>query len=136
MAEDEEVAAIPLVEERLSIAKQQIEAGRLRVHIAVEEREENVPVEIAHDEIEVERVAKNQPVTAIPSVRLEGNVTIIPVVEEVVVVEKQLMLVEEIHIRRKSMTSTQHVPVSLRSERATIDEGDGARNLDPVGENA
>jgi hypothetical protein len=66
MTEHEEVAAIPLVEERLSIAKRQVEAGRLRVRITVDEREERVPVELAHDEMVIERVPKNLPVAALP----------------------------------------------------------------------
>ena len=125
MAEPEEVAAIPLVEERVSIAKRQVESGRLRVRISVEEREERVPVELAHDEVEIQRIPKNLPLSELPGVRLEGSVTIIPVVEEVVVVEKRLVLVEEIHVRRTTGKATQEIPVSLRSESAAI-ERDGA----------
>jgi uncharacterized protein (TIGR02271 family) len=126
MADQQEVAAIPLVEERLAVAKRQVEAGRLRVRVSVEEREERVPVTLAHDEVEVERVPKNLAVSELPSVRLEGNTTIIPVVEEVVVVEKRLMLVEEIHVRRKSSTTTEEIPVTLRSEQVSIERGDDA----------
>jgi uncharacterized protein (TIGR02271 family) len=126
MANQQEVAAIPLVEERLAVAKRQVEAGRLRVRVSVEEREERVPVTLAHDEVEVERVPKNLAVSELPSVRLEGNTTIIPVVEEVVVVEKRLMLVEEIHVRRKSSTTTEEIPVTLRSEQVSIERGDDA----------
>jgi uncharacterized protein (TIGR02271 family) len=127
MDKQEEVAAIPLVEERLSIEKRQVEAGRLRVRISVTEHEERVPVELNHDEVEVERVPRNVPLSELPGVRLEGNTTIIPVVEEVVVVEKRLMLVEEIHVRRKSTLRTEEVPVMLRSEEAAIErDGDGA----------
>jgi uncharacterized protein (TIGR02271 family) len=125
MTKQEEVAAIPLVEERLSIAKRQVETGRLRVAIKVEQREELVPVELAHDEVEIERVPKNVAVSELPGVRLEGNTTVIPVVEEVVVVEKRLVLVEEIHVRRKVATTTEQIPVMLRAEQATV-ERDGA----------
>lgn len=122
MAEEQEVAAIPLVEERVSISKRQVETGRYRVRVSVEEREESVPVELAHDEVEIERVAKNVPLSELPSVRLEGSTTVIPVVEEVVVVEKRLVLVEEIHIRRKSAVQTEHVPVTLRSEQVHVEQ--------------
>jgi len=121
MREQEQVAAIPLVEERVSIAKRQVESERVQVRISVEEREESVPVELAHDQVEVERVPRNVPVSELPSVRHEGNTTIIPVVEEVVVLEKRMVLVEEIHVRRVSATTTEHVPVVIRSERASID---------------
>lgn len=121
MREQEEVAAIPLVEERVSIAKRQVESERLHVRISVNEREERVPVELAHDQVEVERVPRNVPVSELPLVRHEGNTTIIPVVEEVVVLEKRMVLVEEIHVRRVTATTTEHVPVLIRSEQASID---------------
>jgi uncharacterized protein (TIGR02271 family) len=128
MTEEQEVAAIPLVEERISIDKRQVETGRHRIRITVEEREENVPVELAHDEVVIERVPKNQPLQSLPSVRLEGTTTVIPVVEEVVVVEKRLVLVEEIHVRRKSTKAVREVPVTLRAEQVAIEQdriGDG-----------
>jgi uncharacterized protein (TIGR02271 family) len=121
----EDVAAIPLVEERLSVAKRQVESGRVRVHVTVEEREQVVTEQLLHDDLEIERVPRNVRVSEVPHVRLEGNTTIVPVVEEVLVVEKVLMLVEEIHICRRSVPEEAQIPVSLRSERANI-ERDGA----------
>jgi uncharacterized protein (TIGR02271 family) len=121
MAQEQEVAAIPLVEERVSIAKREVETGRYRIRVRVEERQEMVPAELSHDEVEIERVPMNRTLTALPSVRLEGSTTVIPVVEEVVVVEKKLVLVEEIHVRRKSEVRTEQVPVTLRSEQAEIE---------------
>ena len=121
MTEEQEVAAIPLVEERVSVAKREVETGRFRIRVTVEERQDIVPAELAHDEVEIERVPMNQTLSQLPSVRLEGSTTIIPVVEEVVVVEKKLVLVEEIHVRRKSNVRTQDIPVTLRSEQAEIE---------------
>jgi uncharacterized protein (TIGR02271 family) len=121
MTQEQEVAAIPLVEERVSIAKREVETGRFRIRVTVEERQDIVPTELAHDEVEIERVPMNQTLSQLPSVRLEGSTTIIPVVEEVVVVEKKLVLVEEIHVRRKSNVRTQDIPVTLRSEQAEIE---------------
>jgi uncharacterized protein (TIGR02271 family) len=121
MAEQEEVASIPLVEERLAVSKKEVETGRLRVRISVEEREERVDAELARDEVEIRRVPKNEPLSDIPGVRTEGDVTIIPVVEEQLVVEKRLVLVEEIHVVRKSETERRDIPVTLRTEHADIE---------------
>ena len=125
MTEEQEVAAIPLVEERVNIAKREVETGRLRINVTVEEKHQDVAVDLASEEVEIERVPVNKAVTHLPSVRLEGSTTIIPVVEEVVVVEKRLMLVEEIHVRRKSSTETRSIPVTLKSEQVRIDRSDG-----------
>jgi len=124
MTETEEVAAIPLVEERLEVGKRQVESGRVSVRVAVDTREEIVPAKLAHDEVEVRRVPRNVAVTELPGVRLEGDTTIIPVVEEQLVFEKRLVLVEEIHVVRRTRTAVEEIPVVLRSERAEI-ERDG-----------
>ncbi|MGE5563099.1 MAG: DUF2382 domain-containing protein [Bacillota bacterium] len=129
----EEVAAIPLVEERLSVAKRQVESGRVRVHVTVEEHEEIVTEQLLHDDLQIERVPRNVRLTEVPHVRLEGNTTIVPVVEEVLVVEKALVLVEEIHICRRSVPEETQIPVTLRVERASV-ERDPARDTPAAAE--
>jgi uncharacterized protein (TIGR02271 family) len=124
MTETEEVAAIPLVEERVEVGKKRVESGRVKVRVAVDAREEMVPAELSRDEVEIRRVPRNQAVSELPAVRLEGDTTIIPVVEEQLVVEKRLVLVEEIHVVRRTRTAVEEIPVTLRSERAEI-ERDG-----------
>jgi uncharacterized protein (TIGR02271 family) len=128
----EEVAAIPLVEERLSVAKRQVESGRVRVQVTVEERQETVTEQLMHDDLQIERVPRNVRLTEVPHVRLEGNTTIVPVVEEVLVVEKALMLVEEIHICRKSVSEPTEIPVTLRAERVKVERDPGAETAAPV----
>ena len=123
----EELAAIPLVEERLSITKRQVEAGRVRVHVTVAEREETITEQLSRDDVQIERVPRNVRLSEMPHVRLEGSTTIIPVVEEVVVVEKALVLVEEIHVRRATASESVQIPVTLRSERARVErDADGS----------
>ena len=117
----EEVAAIPLVEERLEVTKRAVESGRVRVHVTVEERQQEISQELLRDDVEVERIPRNVAISELPHVRLEGTTTIVPVVEEVVVVEKRLMLVEEIHIRRRSETEVRTIPITIRSEQARIE---------------
>jgi uncharacterized protein (TIGR02271 family) len=134
MTEEQEVAVIPLVEERLDIAKREVETGRVRVRIHVDEREETLAAELTRDAVEIRRVARNVPLAELPTVRLEGNVTVIPVVEEQLVVEKRLVLVEEIHVLRKREVVNEAVPATVRAERAEI-ERDGAVET-PVGAEA
>jgi len=120
----EEVAAIPLVEERISITKREVESGRVRVHVTVEERAETIAEQLSRDDVEIEHVPRNVRLTEMPHVRHEGTTTIIPVVEEVAVIDKALVLVEEIHIRRRTTSESVEIPVTLRSERAKIERLD------------
>lgn len=131
--EVEEMAAIPLVEERLSVAKRQVESGRVRVRVSVEEREEMITEQLLHDDLHIERVPRNVRLTELPHVRLEGNTTIVPVVEEVLVVEKALVLIEEIHICRRSVSEEARISVGVRAERAKVEREAGAESATPGG---
>jgi uncharacterized protein (TIGR02271 family) len=134
-AAPQEVAAIPLVEERVLVAKRQVESGRVRIHVTVDERQETVTEELARDEVEIERVPRNVRLAEMPHVRLEGTTTIVPVVEEVLVVDKALMLVEEIHIRRKTAADLREIPVTIRSERVAVERDAPAEgSMPPSGE--
>ncbi len=118
---DDMLATIPLVEERFQVTKREIESGRVLVRVSVDERQETLSEKVSRDDVQVEHVAKNVRVTEVPHVRLEGDTTIVPVVEEVLIVEKALVLVEEIHIRRRTVSETVKIPVTIKSERATIE---------------
>jgi stress response protein YsnF len=48
-------------------------------------------------------------------------VTIIPVLEEVLVVEKRLILKEEVHIRQTTSGEAVEVPVTLRRQHAVVE---------------
>jgi stress response protein YsnF len=94
--------------------------------VTVDEREEIVTEQLMRDDLQIEHVPKNVRVSEVPQVRVEGNTTIVPVVKEVVVVEKALMLVEEIRISRHSVAEHREIPVTLRSERAHVERDPGA----------
>jgi stress response protein YsnF len=55
-----------------------------------------------------------------PSVRQEGDVTIVPVVEEILKVERCLVLKEEVHIRRIKTTERHQEQVTLRRQEGTV----------------
>ena len=46
---------------------------------------------------------------------------IVPILEEVLVVEKRLMLKEELHIRRRQVEESQPQRIVLRTEEATVE---------------
>jgi len=112
---------IPLVEETASIGKRGVVTGRVRVQTVTDTIEELVRADVQRESVEVTRVPIDRVVEAAPEIRTEGDVTILPVVEEVLVVEKRLVLKEELHIRRRVTTETVEVPVTLRKQRAIVE---------------
>lgn len=91
---------LQLVEEVVTFGKRRVVTGTVRVRTIVDE----IPI-IHHDTlvteaVEVERVAINTVVDVVPPTREVDGVTIIPVVEERVRVVRELVLVEEVRMRR------------------------------------
>ena len=68
----------------------------------------------------------NQFVSAASGPREEGDVLIVPVYEEQLVVEKRLVLKEELHIRRIRASEEWSEPVTLRREEVEIERVAGA----------
>lgn len=115
---------ISVVEEKAKIEKREIEQARIRIATHTDLVEEHHRETLLTDEVEVARVPVNRtldPGEPPPTVRTEGNVTIVPVLEERIVVEKRLFLKEEIHILREQTTEEVDVPVTIRKQHAVIE---------------
>jgi uncharacterized protein (TIGR02271 family) len=115
---------IPLVEEVATVDKRQVVTGRMRVQTVTDTVEELAHADVQRETVEVTRVPIDKVVESAPGIRTDGDVTIIPVLEEVLVVEKRLVLKEELHIRRRVEQETIEVPITLRKQRAIIERTD------------
>ncbi|HSI32816.1 MAG: YsnF/AvaK domain-containing protein [Phycisphaerae bacterium] len=111
---------LPVVEEQITVDKRQVETGRLAVRITPQVRREVIDVPVTEQTLEVERVPVGRFVPATEPPREEGDVTIVPVYEEVVVVERRIMLKEEIRIRRRKTQRHERHEIELRSEEAQV----------------
>jgi stress response protein YsnF len=111
---------LPLYAEEISVARRNVEQ-RVQVHVHTVTREHAVDEILTHERVEIERVPIGLPVDAIPPDREEGDTTVIPVVEEVVVIHRQLVLREEIRMRRVRVTEHHRETVSLRVQEAAVE---------------
>jgi len=108
------------MEETYAISKRRVSTGKVRVQTRTKTVEETAHADLLEETAEVTRVPIDRLVEEAPTVRTEGDLTVIPVVEEIMVVEKRLRLVEEIHIRRRLTTHPVSVPVELRKQHVDI----------------
>ncbi len=115
-----DMAPIPVIEEQIRIEKRIVETGRVLIEKHVSERQETVTVPLQHDEVNVDRILVNRYVDSPPAIRYEGDTMIIPVLEEVVVIEKRLMLVEELHVTKRQVQTQETQQVTLRTESVAI----------------
>lgn len=118
----DETAKLQLVEETVSLEKEDFVTGRVRVSTATTLVDEVARATLSGEQVDVIRHRIDREISSVPMVRTEGDTTIIPVVEEIVVVEKRLVLVEEIHIRRTATSEDVEVPVTLRKQQAVIEQ--------------
>jgi uncharacterized protein (TIGR02271 family) len=111
---------VPLYAEEMSVTKENRETGRVRITTVTRQREEVVDELLARERVEVETVAIGKPIEAIPPVRNEGDTIVVPVVEEILVTERRLVLKEELRIRRVHTTERHQERVTLRRQEASI----------------
>jgi len=128
---------IPLLAEEASVTRRIVAGATVRVAMVTREHEQVVDEALRHERVEIERVPIGRTVDAVPPAREEGDTTIMPVVEEIVVVERRLVLKEKIRIRRVRSTEHHRESVVLRMQDAVITrteaglrpDGDGRRSL-------
>ena len=111
---------IELLEETVSVAKRVVEGQTVRIATTTRAREHLVEEALARETVEVERVTIGRVVETAPAIREEGEFIIVPIMEEVLVVERRLVLKEEIRLKRVRTTELHRETVQLREQSATV----------------
>ena len=114
---------IPVTEDVLVVGRRTVELGTVRVSKTTETRQAIVDEPVVREELQIERhrldrfVSSDEP----PVTRTEGDTTVIPVLEEVLVVEKRLMLREEVRITRIRHVESSPHEVTVRREQVHVE---------------
>ena len=116
-----ETLRIPVIEETIQVTTRLVETGRVTLTKTVHEQEQTVTIPLQQEHYTVERMALNAYVDELPTTRQEGDTTIYPVVKEVLVVQKRLLLVEEIRVTRQPIQTEETQTVTLRREDITVE---------------
>jgi stress response protein YsnF len=116
---------IPLAEETARVSKREVETGHVRVAVTTE-TDTVVAREILRGRrIEVERVPVNRTLPdgePPPQSREEGDTLVIPVIEEVAVVVKRLVIREEVRLRFVTTETPFEQPVEVRHQKAAVEK--------------
>lgn len=115
-----ENAVIPIIEEEATVDKKIVETGKVRISKRISEREKIVDEPLLQEEVSVERVAVNEFVESVPEIRREADTIIIPVVEERVILQKRLVLVEELHVKKQVIEAHKPQRVTLLKEEVDV----------------
>lgn len=114
---------IPVIEEQAHLVRTAVPTDRIRVRTVVDTREQVLDDQVAREALSVERRVVERAVDAAPPPREEGDTTILSVVEERLVVTRQLFVVEEVLLHRTRTVEPVSIPVTLRSMRAEVEHG-------------
>ena len=120
---------IPVVSEELEVETHHVARGSVRVSTRVEIHDQTIETPVVHEEVVVERIPVNTVVEGdAPQVREEGDVLIIPVLEEVIVVEKRLILRELVRISKRRTTTTAQETVALRRQVVDVERSEAVKS--------
>lgn len=117
-------------EEQLAIGKRRTEAGEVQVHKRVETEHVRRPVQLAHEEVTVERHPITDPARAASAsgeARIEGGEIHVPLMAEEAVVEKRVVPREELIVRKREVQEPEVVEADLRREHVEVDRNRDAR---------
>lgn len=120
---------IPVVKEELKTDAMPVETGGVRITKHVHSHDELVQQELRTGRVDVKRVTANRPVQGPLPVRRSGNTLIVPVVSEVVRVEREWVLTEEIYLTQHEDVKTVQQAVPVKEESVTAERLDGQGNI-------
>lgn len=123
-ADHDASVTIPILEETAFVDTRVTEVGSVRVRKVVEQREQVIDEPSMREHVRVERRLVNRVVETVPELRQEGETWIVPLVEEEVVLQKRLVLKEELLITRTREEIHEPEKVVLRSERAIVERAE------------
>lgn len=109
-----------LYAERIEVKVEKRELGVVTARVETESREQIVNEDLTEERVEIFHVPIGRPVDACPPVRVEGDTTILSIVEEVLVITRQLVLKEEMHMKKVRTTRNHTEAVPLREQHAVI----------------
>jgi len=115
---------VPVVEERLNVEKRQGQTGEIGIRKSVEAEQVDVPVELRHEEVNVNQVdVPDRPVTAgeVPNAFEEGTIRV-PVRGEEAFATKEAVVTGEVVVNRDVETERQTISDTVRRERVDIDK--------------
>lgn len=134
---DDGKLVLPVIREHLQVGIRQVDTGRgVRIHKTVSEEPFHIDQTLLRDAVEVRRVPVDRVVALsdAPTARQEGDTLIVPVLEEILVVEKRLRIREEVHITRTARQERYTDTVVLRTEHVAVERfGDEpGRDINPT----
>lgn len=118
-ADEDLVLNMPIAHEELVVRKEPVVLGTIRVHKGVESEEQHVTVPVWHEEAILEHIPPDQ---YDRKAYTNPNEVIIPIVEERLIVRKQIVVKEYLRIRKTLVSQSDEVHETVRRETVSVTE--------------
>jgi uncharacterized protein (TIGR02271 family) len=115
---------VPEIEERLEVEKRDTDLGEARIRRTVQEERQSVPVDLAREEVHVERRdVRERPAAPEETAHAFEDTTIrVPVRGEEAVARKEAVVTGEVVIDKERTTERQDVTGTVRKTHVEVDE--------------
>ncbi len=123
---------ITAFDEELHIDKKPVETGSVNVHKEVHTEHKTIDVPVQREEVVIERRPASGHAGDIGAGQQEIH---IPIREEQVKVDKQMVAKEEVAVSKRTVQDTEHVDETLRKEQIKVDRDANAKVEDRRGTN-
>ncbi len=124
MGSEKEEIIVPVIAEQLHVDAVPVLKGGVRVIKRIIGEEQLIEQELRRDHIDVKRLKVYRIVDGPQESVQSGNTTIIPIVEEIIRVERQWVVTEEIYITRTEESAVHQETIVLNREEATVERFD------------
>jgi len=121
-AQDEEIR-VPVVEERLSVGKREVELGEIAIHKTITEEQQTIPVTLRHEEVHVaERTVTERPATG-DKLFQEETIRVALRGEEAVL-SKEAFVTGEVVIDKETIAKERQISDTVRSQHVDVEQTD------------
>ncbi|AOX20640.1 hypothetical protein A0U90_10430 [Kozakia baliensis] len=119
-SESQDAQILQLHEDRLTVERVAKVTGEVRISVKTDTHTQKIKENLVRENVTIEHIPVDAVVDELPQQRQDGNITIIPIVEEIIEVRKRYRVREEIHITRLVRHDLHEEMVDLRREEAVI----------------
>lgn len=117
---------VQLNEEQVEVGKRDVGTGGVRLRKVIRTERVNEPVELKHEDIEIERVPADQARKG-PPADLQEEEIYIPLRQEEAVVHKETKPTEQVHVSKKTKTEKKDISETRRKEDLEIERAEDER---------
>ena len=111
---------IVLHEEQLRVGKREVSAGEVQLRKTVRTEQINIPVELHHEDVTIERIAASDVRSGTVASTFQEETIDVPLTREEAVVSKDSHVTDAVRLHKTAETETQNVSETVRKEDVEV----------------